>query len=427
MDAFDLLITDISDAVTVDPGSAESDDSGDGLGIIRSAAIGIREGKIAFVGPQAKLTPDVQSAAKRRFPARGAVVLPGLIDSHTHPVFSGSREDEFASRIAGISYMQIAEQGGGIKRTVRETRAATELELHIRARAWLDEMLSCGVTTIEAKSGYGLDIETELKQLRVLGKLDETHPIDVLASFMGAHEFPEGYESNREAYVEFVIEEALPSVAEQGIARFCDVFCETGVFSVDQSRRILTTAADLGLGLRLHADEFVESGGALLAAELGALSADHLTATGEAGMQAMAKEGVIATLLPGVSFYLGSAHYAKASRFIEHGVRVALASDFNPGSSVNCNLPLIACIAATQMKMQFHEIIAAITHHPASSLMLENRVGQLKIGMQADLLLLDIPRPEYFIYHVGRNHTWRVLKNGEWVYENPRSPIFLQR
>lgn len=422
MKAFDLLIVDIGELVTADPAKTEKDNP---LGRIPKAAVGVTGGVIAFAGPEADLPGGARETAKDLFEARGSVVFPGLIDSHTHPVFGGSREDEFARRLKGAPYMQIASEGGGINSTVRHTRAASEEELFIRAKHWLDEMLRWGVTCIEAKSGYGLETETELKQLRVIGRLGETQPMDVVPTFLGAHEFPPEYRDRRDAYVDLVIEEMLPAVIDQGIARFCDVFCEEGVFTIDQTSRILLAASELGLAIRFHAGEFADIGGALLAAEIGAVAADHLSAISGDSIAAMEQSDVIAALLPATSYYLGNGEYAPARRIIDGGVRVVLASDFNPGSAVGCNLPLVANMGCTQMKMTFEEAVLAITRHAADSLLIGDRAGRISPGMQADLLFLDIPRPEYFVYHFGRKHTWKVMKKGEWAYENPAEPVFL--
>lgn len=414
----DLTIKDIKTLVTLD-GSLSSDENP--LGIVQDAAIAVKDGKIVFAGKKQSL--DFKSS--QTISARGAVLFPGLVDSHTHLVFGGSREEEFARRISGVPYMQISKEGGGINYTVRKTRETSEDELYRRAIHWLDEMLSNGVTTIEAKSGYGLDTETELKQLRVLDKLNRSHPIDIIPTFLGAHEFPPEYKNNREAYVNLVIDQMLLAVKQQGIAKFCDVFCEEGVFTIEQSRRILTAAKKLGFAVRFHADEFVDTNGAALAAEIQAQSADHLMAASVENIKRMAENNVYAAFLPGTSYYLGNGKYAEARKFIETGVKVILATDFNPGSSVICNLPFIASLAATQMKMTFNEIIPALTSNPADSLLVGNQTGSISKGKLADLLLLDIPKPEYFIYHAARNHTHMVFKAGKQVYTNPRKAVFL--
>jgi len=422
MAGYDLLIVNLSEIVSADPALETPDDP---LGRILNGALGIAHGCLAFVGPEAALPREARRDAQRVIDAKRAVAFPGFIDGHTHLVFAGTREDEFARRVAGMPYMQIAAEGGGILSTVRATRAATEGELYGRARHWLDEMLRWGTTTIEAKSGYGLETETELKQLRVIRRLDRDHAMEITPTFLGAHEFPPEYRDRREAYVDLVVEEMLPAVADEGLARFCDVFCEAGVFTVAQARRILEAGMARGLLPRFHADEFADTGGAALAADLGAPAADHLMAANPAHVPAMREAGVCAALLPATSYYLGNQKYADARMFLAGGVAVALATDFNPGSSVVCNLPFVANLGMTQLRMTFAEAVLAITRHAARSLRLDDRLGSLAVGMQADVAIMDIPRPEYFAYHVGRNHAWKVVKQGRVVYENPTSPVFL--
>ncbi len=419
---FDLLIHNLSVCLTADPARATQEDA---LGRIADAAIGVRGDRLVYVGPEAGVDAQRRSDAKATLDARGAVAMPGLIDSHTHPVFGGSREEEFARRISGVPYMQIAAEGGGINATVRATRAADEDALYRRSRAWLEDMLRLGVTTVEAKSGYGLTTESELKQLRVIGRLRDTLPMRVVPTFMGAHEFPPEYKNDPEGYVDLVIDEMLPAVVEQGIARFCDVFCEEGVFNLTQTSRILIAASEHGLGLRLHADEFVDSGGALVACEVGAIAADHLMAVSPEGMAALHQSDVVAGLLPATSYYLGLQRYAPARALIEAGVRVALASDFNPGSAVFSNLQWVANMGCTQLRMSFEEVVLAVTRHAAAALALEYETGSLVEGLSADVLLLDIPRPEYLVYHVGRNHAWTVVQAGRVAWRSESDPVFL--
>lgn len=417
----DLLILDIAELVTADPSRATPDNP---LGRIRDAALGIRQGRVVWLGEQATLPPELRSGAARTLSARNAVAFPGLVDSHAHPVFGGTREVEFARRIAGVPYMQIAREGGGINATVRKTRELSHEALVRRGADWLNEMLAFGVTTVEAKSGYGLDLETELKQLAAIAALRDSLPLDIVPTFLGAHEFPPEYRERREDFVSLVIDEMIPAVVEQDVARICDVFCEEGVFSIAQTRRILTAARDAGLGIRFHADEFVYTGGAELAVELGALAADHLTAITDAGIAALAASDVCACVLPGTSYYLGHGHYAPARKLLDSGATLVVASDFNPGSCVIHNLPAVAGIAVTQMKLTFEEVLLAVTRNAAKSLGLSH-VGFLAEGMQADVVLLDMPSPEYWTYHQGRNHTWKVIKRGEAVVESPRPAVFL--
>lgn len=414
------LIRNIATLVTLDPARQNAANP---LGEIRDAALFVRDGKVAWTGPQAEFA-NAENAAYETIDAQGAVATPGLIDSHTHAVFGGSREDEFARRLAGVPYMQIAAEGGGIHRTVRDTRAASEEWLFLRAKAWLFEMLAEGVTTVEIKSGYGLDLENELKQLRVIARLTAELPLRVVPTFMGAHEIPIEYKSRRAAYVDRLCGELLPTVAEAGLARFCDVFCEEGVFTVSEARRILTTAKALGLAPRMHADEFVCTEGALLAAELGCASADHLMAVSQAGIEALAQAGVVAGLLPATTYMLGSSQYAPARKLLEHGVKVALATDFNPGSCCCSNLPLVMNMGATQLRMRFDEVLTAVTANAADSLRLHEETGRLLPGFAADLVLWDIPRPEYLIYHLGRHQAHAVFCQGRLAYQNPAPPVF---
>ncbi|MBI2162930.1 MAG: imidazolonepropionase, partial [candidate division NC10 bacterium] len=322
------------------------------LGIIRQGALAARRGKIVWVGPTADLLTSVRPMAfSKLLDAYGKTVMPGLVDPHTHLVFAGTRENEFGMRIQGKTYLQIAAAGGGINATVAATRKASTQELKAAARKSLDRMLVLGTTTVEAKSGYGLDVETELKMLEVIGELNEEGPATVIPTFMGAHEIPPELRQNPEAYVDLVITRMLPEVAARKLARFCDIFCETGVFSVEQSERVLFAAAGLGLEPRVHADELTDLGAATLAARIKARTADHLLFANDDGIRQMAAAGVIAVLLPGTPYFLHMQRYARARDMIAAGVPVALATDFNPGSCMTESLPLILNLACTQMRM----------------------------------------------------------------------------
>ena len=356
--------------------------------------------------------------------ARGGTVTPGLIDPHTHLVFAGTREAEWRLRGQGQGYLEILAAGGGILATVERTRAATAEELYRHGRRWLDEMLRRGVTTVEVKSGYGLDRETELRLLEVAGRLGREGPIEVIPTFLGAHAVPARYRDRSDAadaYVASVVEEQLPAVATQGIARFCDVFCEPGVFSVEQSRRVLEAGRRAGLEPRLHADELAPSGGAELAAELGAASADHLAAVSSEGiavLAAVADTGrrVIATLLPATTFNLMSDGYAPARALIESGVPVALGTDFNPGTSPTPNLPLVMSIACRLLRMTPAEALAAATINAAGALGLAATHGSLEPGKQADLVVWDVPTHQQIPYWLGADLVREVVKQGEVVF-----------
>jgi imidazolonepropionase len=403
----DLVITGLAELVTCEPTLGEGP-----LGLVADGALTVVDGRIGWVGAAAALPGTARGAP--RLDAGSRVALPGFVDSHTHAIFAGSREQEYALRARGASYQEIAAAGGGILSTVRATRAAAVEELVALARPRLAAMLAHGTTTVEVKSGYGLTTADELKMLEAAARLDAETPLDVRATFCGAHEVPPEYRGRTEAYVDLVVEEMLPAVAAQGIARHVDVFCEEGVFSVEQSRRILQAGARHGLRAKFHADEFVTLGGAELAAEVRALSADHLLRARPEGVARMAAAGVTATLLPGTAFFLGLP-YAPARRFLETGVRVALASDFNPGSSMGLNLPLVTTMAVSQMKMSPEEALLGITLHGARALGLEAEIGSLAPGKRADLVLADVPTWRYLSYFYGVNHVSGVVKDGRLV------------
>jgi imidazolonepropionase len=345
------------------------------------------------------------------------VVTPGFIDSHTHLLFAGTREEEFELRIRGATYQEIAARGGGIKSTVEKTRRASKEELIAAGKKNLDRMLSLGTTTAEAKTGYGLSTKEEIKMLEALQALSRAHPLEIVPTFLGAHEIPPEYAGKKEEYVRLVIEEMIPAVAEKKLAVFCDVFCEKGVFSLEESRRILEAAKRYGMLPKLHADELTPLGGAELAAEVGAVSADHLLFISEKGMEAMAEKGVIATLLPGTAFFLFMGRYAPARRMIAKGVTVALATDFNPGSCMTESLPLITTLACTQMRMTPAEALLGVTLNAAKALRREKEIGSLEPGKQADFVILDVPDYRHLSYHFGVNHVEKVIKKGRLIWE----------
>jgi imidazolonepropionase len=381
--------------------------------VLEQAGIAIDSGRIAWVGPMREAPDHSRGAAV--IDAAGKIVIPGLVDSHTHLVFAGSRELEFEARLEGKTYQQIAAEGGGIQASVKSVRAAGSEELKEGARRRLRGLLSHGATTIEIKSGYGLSLEDELKCLRVIAELNREGPWELVPTFLGAHAVPAEYASNRAAYLRQLTNEMLPEVARLGLAEYCDVFCETGVFSLDESELILTRARELGLGLRVHADELTPLGGAELAARLGAASADHLLRISDRGIEALAQAGTIATLLPGTAFFLGEA-YAPARRLIEQGAIVALASDCNPGTCPTENLLILGTIACTQMKILPAEVLAAFTLNAARSLGREQRIGSIEAGKQADLVICDVPSYRHLFYHFGVNHVWQVIKRGRVVH-----------
>jgi imidazolonepropionase len=372
-----------------------------------------RDGRIAFVGP-----PDER---RRRFgevpdaehlDGRGGTLVPGFVDAHTHLPWAGTREEEFAQRLAGRSYQEIAAAGGGILSTVRATRAASEEELRAAVTRRLDTMLAWGTTTAEAKSGYGLNVADELKQLRALAAAAAAHPVALAPTLLAAHEVPPEHRVDRLRYLDLVCEEIVPAAAQAGLARFCDVFCEQGVFSAEESRRVLAAGRRHGLLPRLHADEFVDSGGAALAAELQALSADHLIAVSPRGVEALAAAGVTAVLLPGTSFFLMRHHYAPARRLIEAGVPVALGTDCNPGSSYTESMPMVMTLAVFELHLSVEEALTAATLNAACSLGLGAEIGSIEAGKSADLTLLAAPNLLHLAYHYGINPVAVVVKDG---------------
>ncbi|MEK7468495.1 MAG: imidazolonepropionase [Planctomycetota bacterium] len=379
------------------------------LGLIHGDLVA-KEGRIVAVGKGAARGFRV----KRTIDAAGRLVTPGLIDPHTHAVFAGTREDEFELRNSGVTYAEIAAKGGGIAKSVAQVRAASLKEIKDRTRPALRRMLEHGTTTVEVKSGYGLSLKDELKLLRAAKELDEEGPIDVVSTFLGAHEVPPEYKRDRAAYVRLLCDVMIPEVASKKLAQWCDVFCEKGVFEVEDSRRILEAAKRAGLGVRLHAEEFATLGGAKLAAELGAASADHLMAIDEAGIDAMRQSGTVAILLPGTTFFLGLPKYAPARRLIDAGVPVALATDYNPGSCYTESLQVIGTIAATQLKMTAAEILCACTVNAAHALRLPDR-GRITEGLLADLVLWDAEDARELPYHFGINQAVLVTKRGNVV------------
>ena len=386
------------------------------LGIIKDGALLARDGVIVAVGATSEVAPQAAVDALH-IDASNSVVMPGFVDAHTHPVFAGTREDEYEMRAAGMTYQQIAASGGGIRSTVRRTRAASEEELFELGKIRVRWLLEHGTTTVEAKSGYGLTVDDELKILRVIRRLNDETALELIPTFLGAHEIPDEYRTRREDYIRLVLDEMLPRVAAEGLARYCDVFCESHVFTVNESRRVLTRAKELGLGIRLHAEQLSLSGGASLAAELGAASADHLEWVDQAGIEALRQAGVIGILLPGAVFNLGLTHYAPARAMIDAELPIALATDFNPGSSPTPSMQMILSIACAQMRMTPAEVISAATINGACSLGCEARVGSLEAGKQADIVIYDCFDYRQIPYFFGVNHAVVVIKSGNVVVD----------
>ena len=385
------------------------------LDLIRDGAIAVADGRIVFAGPTADLERTIALPKDARvIEAWDWSVLPGLVDAHTHAVFAGDRRSELHRRLSGETYASIAADGGGIVSTVAATRLATEDELTVQSRARLDAMLACGTTTCEIKSGYGLDLDAELKMLRVIRRLGESHPIDVVSTFMGAHEIPSEHRSNRARYVELVVKEMIPAVAAAGLADFCDVFCEEGVFTAAESRRILEAGQRAGLGARIHADELGASGGSQVAAAIGARSADHLVHVPADGIAAMARANVTATLLPTAAFYLKLGRFAPARALIDAAVPVALATDVNPGGGFSPSMPFAMTLACFAMGLTFEEALTAATVNAAWSLDRAHEIGSLEPGKLADAVIVRGEGTD--LLHVGTPAIAGVLKRGTFVF-----------
>ena len=413
----DLIIKNIGKLVTME-GSflPKTGKEMNELTILENAYIAVVEGKIFKVGTG----EDYKALVGENTiidDASGMLVTPGLVDSHTHLVHGGSRENEFSKKLNGVPYIQILQEGGGILSTVNSTKKATFDELYKKAKKSLDRMLEFGVTTVEEKSGYGLELETEVKQLQVAHKLDKDHPVDLVHTFLGAHAVPVEYKSNSDAYIKLLVEEIMPKVKELDLAEFCDVFCEEGVFSVQESDYILSKAKEMGYKLKIHADEIVPIGGAELAAKLGCISADHLMAASEQGLKDMAQKGVIANILPGTSFNLNKPS-ADGRKMIDLNVPISLSSDYNPGSCPSENLQLVMQLGCLNLKMTPNEVLTAVTINAAHCVDRATEIGSIEVGKKADIAVFDAPNVEYLMYHFGINHIDRVYKEGRLVVKN---------
>ncbi|MEW6549981.1 MAG: imidazolonepropionase [Spirochaetota bacterium] len=402
-----LVVTGIGELATARGFTAKSGPSMRELARVKEAAIVVLRGEIAFAGPEADpgfaaAAEEAMASGAARVDARGAACVPGFVDSHTHFIFAGFREDEFFWRLSGMPYMEIHRKGGGIRRTMEATRAASAQDLREAGAERLSRMLSLGVTTVEGKSGYGLDFPTELRQLEAMRDLAASQPVRIVPTYMGAHSTPPEFEGRPGDYIDFLIKDCLPEVAAWGLARFADVFCEKGVFGIEDSRRYLLAARNLGLEPKLHADEVVSLGGAGLAAEVFAISADHLLKASPKDLDAMAEAGVVATCLPLTAFSLREP-YADARGMIDRGLALALASDMNPGSCYSQSIPMIFALATVAMGLSFEETLVALTLNGAAALGMANRIGSVEAGKRGDFLLLDAPKPEHLAYHFGMN------------------------
>ena len=385
------------------------------LAVIEDGALLVREGRIVRAGGHGEIEPLIGSDCEV-LDAGGRVLLPGFIDAHAHPVFAGTRAHEFERRSEGATYQEIAAAGGGIRATVRATRAASQDELVEAAKRYTDWFLRTGTTTVEAKSGYGLSVEDELKMLRAVRRLNGETPLRYVPTFLGAHEVPDEYRARRGDYVELIVNEMLPRVAEERLAEFCDVFCEEKVFTVEESRHVLSAARARGLGLRVHADQLSLGGGARLAAQLGAVTADHLEHTGEEGIRALAEAGVQPVLLPGSVYALGSRRYPAARRMIEAGLGVVLATDFNPGSSPTPSMTMVLSLACTQMKLTPAEAVTAATINAAYSLRRGHEIGSLEAGKRADFCIHDCADYRELAYFFGVEHAHAVYVGGRLAF-----------
>lgn len=437
------LIKNASQLLTCSGFTAKQGKEMSDLHIITDGGVLIENGLIKAVGKTddvlARFSEDVMnrfdgSTYSEKSPviidATGKCVLPGFVDSHTHFVFGGYRAEEFSWRLRGESYMEIMKRGGGIVNTVKETRKASREELIRSGKKRLDSMLTFGVTTVEGKSGYGLDRETEIRQLEVMRKLDEIHPIDVVGTFLGAHAILPNYKGKEDAFIDYMIREVMSRVAEQNLAEFCDIFCEKNVFSVEQSRKLLSEAKKQGLKLKLHADEIVQLGGAELAAELGAVSADHLLQASDKGIRDMAEAGVVATLLPGTAFSLKEP-YARGRFMIDQNCAVSLATDLNPGSCFTESIPLIFALATLHMGISTEEAITALTINGAAAVDRADSIGSLDVGKSGDIIILEFPSYHYIPYHIGVSTVEKVIKKGVVVFDredefmNPEKHLLL--
>ncbi len=418
-----ILIKNIGELVTCKGFSGKSGSEMNNLHIIHNGAVTAHQGIITDVGKQKAVLENIQLKDYTVIDAENKSVLPGFIDSHTHFIFGGYREKEFCKRLAGTGYMEIMKQGGGIVSTVSQTRKSTLKDLCESGRNRLDSMLGFGVTTVEGKSGYGLDHKTEIKQLKAMQILHKEHTVDVISTFLGAHAIPVEYKNKSSLFLNFLAEKVLPDITHDNLAEFCDIFCEKDVFSVNQSRKFLNKAKQLGLKIKIHADEMIQTGGAELAVELGAVSADHLLHSSDSNLSLMANSSTVATVLPLTAFSLKEP-YADARKIIDSGCCLALATDMNPGSCFSESIPLLFGLSVLYMNMTPEEAITALTINGAAALNRADTIGSIDIGKQADIIILENQSYQFIPYHLGVNTVERVIKQGQLVYDKRAGGIF---
>ena len=413
----DLILKNIGKLVTMQGSSNfKVKEEMNNTQIIEDAYIAVKNGKILAIGV-GDIFGNIIGPNTQIHDAQGLLVTPGLIDSHTHLVHGGSRENEFSMKLNGIPYIEILKNGGGILSTVKSTRESSKEKLYQKAKKSLDRMLEFGVTTIESKSGYGLELNTEIKQLEVAKLLDKTHPIDLVHTFLGAHAILQEYKENHKGYIDILVDEMLPKIKNMGLAEFCDVFCEEGVFSIEESEYILSSAKKMGYKLKIHADEIESLGGAELAAKLGCISADHLMAASDKGIKMMIENKVVANILPATSFNLNK-NYADCRKMIDMGAIVSLSSDYNPGSCPSENLQFVMQLGCLHLNMTPNEVLTSVTINAAYAIDRADKIGSLEVGKNADFVVFDAPNVEYLMYHFGINHTQRVYKNGKLVVDD---------
>lgn len=419
MKSADLVVTNCNHLLTCRGEIPKRKNNLQSVGLLEKGYIASLNGRVVFVGDENRFKEEIRLNENAVIiDGSGLVGLPGFVDSHTHLPFAGTREEEFVLRLKGYTYQQLAEKGMGIQTTVKATRDSSQAKLRTLCLRRLDQMLLLGTTTIEAKSGYGLNLKDEIKQLETLQDVDKIHPIDIVPTFMGAHEIPVEYKTRKKDYIELLIHEMLPLIKERKLAEFFDVFCEEGVFSLEEARELIRAAKEAGYKIKIHADEFTPLGGAQLAAEEGARSADHLLAITEQGIGKLSGSSTVATLLPAVPFFLMQERKAPARQLIEGGAIVALATDFNPGSSMTESMLFVLQLAVFTMKMSIEEAINASTANAAYALDRQEEVGSLEVGKKMDLILCDAPNYPSLVYHLGINPIKHVIKNGEIVVKD---------